>query len=554
MPKVDHQKSGAQNPVQPDHIISLTSTDIARYWLSAIIESAQDAIIGKTLEGIITSWNTGAERLFGYTAIEIIGKPVLKLIPPELQHEEPLILSRIRKGERIEHYETVRVRKDGRLIDISLTVSPIKDDNGTIIGISKIARDITERKQSEARLKEALSAAVEAKEEAENANRLKDEFLATVSHELRTPLNSILGWSQMLVDNRLDEDLMRKAVETIYRNVKSQAQLVEDLLDISRIVNGKMRLKVEPLDPKKVIAAAVESAQPAAEAKNIRLQLILDANCGIINGDFERLQQVVWNLLSNAVKFTPEGGLIQVCCELDREAVKITVRDNGIGIKPKFLPYVFERFSQADGTTTRKFGGMGLGLSIVKSITELHGGKAIAESKGLNEGAAFTVILPVFQAGGGKIFDRKSRTEKETSTDGAHKCPPELKGLKILVVDDQIEICELSKVTLEECGCDVITALSAGEALALLEKQKPDVILADLSMPEMDGFELIRRIRKRNSKNGGQIPAVAITALARIEDRMRALAAGYQMFVIKPIEITELREIVASLTAMITKK
>jgi PAS domain S-box-containing protein len=523
--------------------------DVATYLLPAIIESADDAIITKTLEGNVISWNKGAERLFGYTAEEMIGKPISLLIPPDHPDEESGILARLRRGERIEHYETVRTTKEGALINISLTVSPIKNDHGTIIGASKIARDITERKLIERQLKQALSEARAAKKQAEEANRLKDEFLATISHELRTPLTSMLGWVRMLRDGRLTATGSAKALETIERNVKSQAQLIEDLLDISRIVSGKMHLDVRPTQPASVVNAAVEAIKPAAEAKNIRLQLIVDPSTGPVLGDSERLQQVVWNLLSNAVKFTPTGGRIQVSVERVDSNVELTVSDNGKGIDPDFLPNAFSRFTQADGSTTRVFGGLGLGLAIVKSIVELHGGTVEAWSEGEGKGASFKVSLPV-------CVDRRrfAAIQEQVLEEVALISPPELAGLRILVVDDEMDTCEMVSTAFEQCDAFVRIATSGAEALELLDKWSPDVMIADIGMPLMDGYQLIQQIRVRDLDAGRKMPAVALSAMARVEDRVKALSLGFQMHVAKPVELNELRTVVASLAGMVNRK
>jgi PAS domain S-box-containing protein len=530
----------------PEWVKQFQKPEVAPYWLAAVIDSADDAIISKTLEGIITSWNKGAQRIFGYTAEEVIGKPVVILIPPDHQDEEPAILARLRRGERIEHYETVRVRKDGQHINISLTVSPIRLADGQIIGASKIARDITERKRADLRLQEALRAAQEAKHEADQANRRKDEFLATVSHELRTPLTSIIGWLRMMREGMLDQAAIGKALETIERNAQSQAQLIEDLLDISKIISGKMQLKIKPLDMSSVINSAVDAIRPAAEAKNIRLQIITDASVSPINADYERIQQVIWNLLSNAVKFTPAGGRVQVQLEQVVSNVEVTVSDSGQGIKPEFLSRVFDRFTQADSSITRAFGGLGMGLAIAKSIVELHGGTIRAESPGEGQGANFTVSFPI-----PKMKDDAERAElaeKASHNHPAIEFPPELVGLKILVVDDELDTCEMIKTAFELCGSIVKIDTSAAGALAQMERWIPDVLIADISMPDMDGYQLIQHIRAGESRKEKKIPAVALTAMARIEDRMKALTAGYQMHVVKPVELGELRAVVASLS------
>ncbi len=541
----------SDNKIAPEWAKQFPRPEIAPYWLAAVIESADDAIISKTLDGIITSWNKGAERIFGYMAEEMIGKPISLLIPPDHLDEEPAILARLRRGERMEHYETVRVRKDGEQINISLTVSPIRQSDGQIIGASKIARDITERKRADIRLQEALREAQEAKSEAEEANRRKDEFLATISHELRTPLTSIIGWLRMLREGMLDKTAIGKAMDTIERNAQSQAQLVEDLLDVSKIISGKMHLKVKLLDASSIINSAVEAIRLAAQAKNIRLQIITDPSVSPINGDYERIQQVVWNLLSNAVKFTPAGGRVQVQLEQVDSNVEVTVSDSGQGIKPEFLSRVFDRFTQADSSITRAFGGLGMGLAIAKSIVELHGGTVRVESPGEDQGSTFTLSLPSASvkndAGSAEL------NESATHNDTTLECPPELAGLKILVVDDELDTCEMIKAAFELCGAIVKIDTSAAGALAQMETWLPEVLIADISMPEMDGYQLIKHIRVGELQTGRRIPAIALTALARIEDRMKALTAGYQMHVVKPVEISELRAVTASLSSVLVK-
>ncbi len=398
-------EAAPQRAANPDQVTDLNSPEFAPYWLAALIESADDAIISKTLDGIITSWNNGAQRIFGYTAEEAIGNPVTMLIPPDHIDEEPAILARLRAGERIEHYETVRVTKEGRLIDISLTVSPIKGPHGDIVGASKIARDITEQRQARKALDAAYEAANRARGEAEQAaienqrlyqkaeesSRLKEEFLATISHELRTPLSAILGWTRMLRMGQLSELDQTKALDTIERNARAQAQLIDDLLDVSRIVTGKLRMDVRPSDPISFIDAAVEAVRPAAEAKGVRVQKVMDTGNVSIPGDPVRLQQVVWNLLSNAIKFTPRGGRVQIRSERVNSHLEIVVSDTGQGISADFLPHVFDRFRQADQKTSRQHGGMGLGLAIVRHLVELHGGTVRANSEGVGQGAMFTV-------------------------------------------------------------------------------------------------------------------------------------------------------------------
>ncbi|HLM55677.1 MAG TPA: PAS domain S-box protein, partial [Pyrinomonadaceae bacterium] len=810
--------------------------DMAQRWLAAIIESADDAIISKTLDSIITSWNSGAQRIFGYTAEEAVGKSITILIPPDHEDEEPAILERLRRGERIEHYETVRVRKDGALLDISLTVSPIYGPDGNVIGASKVARDITERRRAQRALDEAAArlglamsaarlgdwswdaandavnmsdeaanifglppasditwtelrgllheedreparvaversleerndydieyrvttpggssrwvlargrgiydeegrvlgmlgvvqditerkrtevalreqtealgiinqlgrmvsaeldlhkivqavtdaateltgarfgsffynvldergasymlytlsgvpreafshfpmpratdlfgptfrgegvlriddvkrdprygkwspyfgmpeghlpvtsylsvpvisrsgevmgglffghpeggvftarheqivvglasqasvamdnarlyeAAQRARAEAEAAaaenerlyreardsSRLKDEFLATVSHELRTPLTAILGWAHMLRAGQFDPDSSAKAFETIERNARAQSQLIDDLLDVSRIITGKLRIDVRPVDPNSFIEAAVEAVRPAAEAKGIRLQKVMDTGVVSVSGDPVRLQQIVWNLLSNAIKFTPKGGRVQVRLERVNSHVEITVSDTGTGISPEFLPHVFDRFRQADQRTTRVHGGLGLGLSIVRHLVELHGGTVRAESGGDGQGSTFRVLLPVapvYQSD--ESGARVHPAARETLP--TYECPERLDGVRVLVIDDEQDTRELLRFGLAQCGAVVTLGGSADEALEAMRATTPDLIISDIGMPGVDGYELMRRIRALPAGRGGRVPAVALTAYARTEDRMQALRSGY---------------------------
>ena len=368
----------------------------ARAHLAAIITSSEDAIVSKTLDGIVTSWNIGAQRLFGFTAEQMVGQPITRIIPEELQHEETLILRKLRRGERIERYETIRLHEDGHRLEVSLTVSPVRDPSGKIVGAAKIAHDITARRRAERTLLEReaqlakllaeresfLESERVARSEAERLSYVKDEFLATLSHELRTPLNAIQGWATLLRGHRVSAEDHDRGLETIERNVRVQAQIVNDLLDMSRIVSGKIHLEVQPLHLHDVVNNAIETVRQSATAKNVRIQPMLDSGIGMVRGDPNRLQQVLWNLLSNAVKFTPSGGRVQIVLERVNSHVEISVADTGIGIPVEFLPYVFDRFRQGDPSTTRRYGGLGLGLSIVKSLIELHGGTVHVKSAG----------------------------------------------------------------------------------------------------------------------------------------------------------------------------
>jgi len=385
-----------------------------------------------------------------------------------------------------------------------------------------------------------------ARAEAEQAGRLKDEFLATLSHELRTPLNAILGWSQILRRHgRAEEDDMEEGLGVIERNARVQAQLIEDLLDMSRIVSGKLRLDVQPVEIAEVTNEAVESVRPMAEAKQIKLQKMIDSEVGVVRGDAARLQQVVWNLLSNAIKFTPVGGWIQVGLQRIDNYVEISVRDNGVGIKAEFLSRVFDRFRQADASTTRRHGGLGLGLAIVKNLVELHSGKVRVTSEGEGKGSTFFVDLPL-----AAIHSRKpGRNNANYLESRADLLADEdaLRGVVVLVVDDEEDARRLISRVLEESKAKVVVASSGAEAREILAREHPSVLLSDIGMPDEDGYEFIKRVRMLSDQQGGRTPAAALTAFARSEDRTRALRAGYQTHIAKPVEPIELVAVVASL-------
>ena len=415
-----------------------------------------------------------------------------------------------------------------------------------------------------ARLYEAAQAAAEerkslleseraARSEAERMSDVKDEFLATLSHELRTPLNAILGWSQVLRARPKDQTDYVKGLETIERNARAQTQLIDDLLDMSRITSGKLRLDIQPIEPLSIIEAAVETVKHAADAKGIRFERLLDPAAGPISGDPGRLQQVVWNLLSNAVKFTPKGGKVQILLERVNSHIEITVADTGAGIRPELIPHLFERFKQGDASTTRKYGGLGLGLSIVKSLVELHGGTVSVKSPGEGQGTTATVHLPLTVVHRNEDLDQRQHP-KATRAGGANAIVAELAGVKVLVIDDQADARELVRRVLEDCSAEVITAATVEEALALIEAQRPDVLVSDIGMPDADGFELLRRVRALGPDRGGKVPAIALTAFARTEDRTRALRAGFIVHVSKPVDPSELIATVASVAGRVTDR
>jgi PAS domain S-box-containing protein len=665
----------------------------AQAHLAAIVASSDDAIVAKNLDGTITSWNAAAERIFGYTAAEAVGRSITLIVPADRLDEEAGILERLRRGERIDHYETVRRHRDGSLLDISITVSPIRDAGGHIVGASKIARNVTAQKLAEklraeeglaretlARVGAALAAELDQDtlvqsitdagtaltgaefgvffdyvsddegerfqlhalsgarrdsfaarptpratsglarafradgpirlddviadprdgeeapfrgvlegrlpvrsylalpvrsrsgqvlgglffghsqpgrfqqrheqlamgmassaavaldnarlyKEAQDANRLKDEFLATLSHELRTPLNAMLGWAHMLRTMTLPPETESRALESLERNARAQAQLVEDLLDVSRIVSGKLQINLGEVDLARVVLEAVESVRPALVAKRLDLQLSVPELGAIVKGDADRLRQVVWNLLSNAAKFTPAGGQVAVSVRTVDGQAEVSVQDTGVGIPRQFLRHVFERFRQAESSASRRHGGLGLGLAIVRHLTEAHGGTVDAESAGEGQGATFTVRLPVFA-----IRSDDSRRPQEGGRNDARA----LSGIRALVVDDEADARDLTRVVLEVHGAVVTTVGSAGEALHALAGGPFDVLIADIGMPEQDGYSLIQAIRASAPRRGSTIAAIAATAYASVRERDRALAAGYDWHLAKPLNPEQL--------------
>jgi signal transduction histidine kinase/CheY-like chemotaxis protein len=414
--------------------------------------------------------------------------------------------------------------------------------------IQDLSREILERKKAERERDELLVREHAARVEAERHSRMKDEFLATLSHEMRTPLNAIIGWTHILQQRggALSADVQR-AVDVIDRNARAQSRLVEDLLDISHIISGKVRLDVQRVHLAAVIEAAIEAVRPAADARSIRLQQTLDPLAAPIKGDPNRLQQVVWNLLSNAIKFTPKGGRVQVVLERVNSHLEITVSDTGIGIDPDFLPHVFDRFRQEESGTTRRAGGLGLGLAIVKELVALHGGEVRAKSPGTGHGASFLVALPLPAVHSAEEAPPRAHPRAEIEVSGP--CAnTSLAGVRVLVVDDDPDGRELVRALLENCDATVTAAGSAAEALAHLQSSPPDILVTDIGMPAVDGYDLLRQVRQLPPERGGKVPAIALTAFARSSDRTRALLAGFQIHLAKPIDAPELIAAVASLS------
>jgi PAS domain S-box-containing protein len=644
--------------------------------LATIVESSDDAIISTDLDGTITAWNRAAEQMYGYTATEAIGQSIRLIVSDDHWSEEADMLQRIRQDEAARHYETVRRRRDGTELPISITVSPIRDDNGVVIGASKIGRDITARKQTEAeraallerertarreteiavqqlhsalragrmgtwqytirtgqvrwsegleeihgykpgafagtfeafrneihpddrdRVLEAIGTALEqgrdhhveyrivrpdggvrwvegvgqvisgedgtpermlgvcvdvtervqvlareqtAREEIERASRLKDEFLAVLSHELRTPLNAVLGYAHLLSSGALPPERTTHALEAIQRNAHAQSRLVESLLDLSRVMAGRLELNLEQLDISRILESAVDVIRPQAEAKRITLDVEPPPGDVSLVGDGSRLQQVFWNLLSNAVKFTQPGGRVSIRCVDEDAHLRVLVTDNGQGIAADFLPYVFDRFTQADGHQRRSTAGLGLGLALVREMVQAHGGSVAAESPGEGHGSTFTVTLPL------SIGAMTPALQKPpaASTEDAESLPP----IEVLIVDDEADVRELLALLLESRGAIARSVSSASEAIDAISQRRPHVLLADLRMPDEDGYSLIRRVRARErEQRERRLPAIAVTAYASPRDRDQALAAGYDGHVAKPVNPAELARVVARVT------
>ncbi len=503
-----------------------------------LLENVKDyAIFFLDAERRITRWNLGAERILGYQEAEILGQSGSIIFTPEdrEQGEDKQEIDKAEAEGRAEN-ERWHVRKDGSRFWGSGIVTPLRDETGELRGFAKIMRDATERKQAEDERNQLLAREQKTRAEAEAANRLKDEFLAVLSHELRTPLNPILGWSKLLRSRTFDQKTADRALETIERNAKLQIQLIEDLLDVSRILQGKLSLNICPVALANTIEAARETVSLVAQAKSIQIETVFDPLVGMVAGDPNRLQQVVWNLLSNAVKFTPQGGRVEVRLERIGSQAQIKVTDTGKGISRDFLPHVFDYFRQSDSSTTRVFGGLGLGLGIVRHLVELHGGTVWAESPGEGQGTTFSVRLPLLAI---------APQTKEDSTQPV-RCL-DFSDLKILVVDDEVDSREFVSFVLEECGAVVTAAASAPEALEALTLLKPDLLVSDIGMPEKDGYMLMRQIRAMPPEQGGEIPALALSAYASNADSEQALAAGFQKHLAKPVEPTQLIAVVATL-------
>lgn len=506
------------------------------------------------VEGRCTYTNPRFQSICGLSLQESLGEAWLQSVHPEDRAQVKIDWLNWTLANR-EYSSEFRVQTpDGTLRQVHVRTSPMLSAQGELLGHVGTLEDITNRKLAEEARAQVIREQA-ARIEAEAANRMKDEFLATLSHELRTPLNSVLGWARLLRTRSFDEATIARALETIERNAQTQAQMIEDILDVSRIIRGKLQLNLRPITLIPVIEAAIEAVRPAAEAKFLQLESVLDPSLERVIGDPERLQQIVWNLLTNAIKFTPDEGKIEVRSLRVGSRVHIQVQDTGIGIQREFIPFVFDRFRQADSTTTRSYGGLGLGLAIVRHLVELHHGKIYVASEGEGKGATFTVELLLSNSSPSKLSSFKQRIvmaeDDATGSEIDVETSNTLTGLQILLVDDEPDVRELLTTVMEGSGAKVIAAGSVQEALQVLDQMQPDVLVSDIAMPQEDGYTLIRQVRERETTQGGCLPAVALTAYVREEDCQQAIASGFQMHMPKPVDTTELVQTVANLTGRV---
>ena len=508
-------------------------------------ENTPLAVIERDRDFRVTRWSKAAERIFGWQAEEVIGQDWQGIFVEDVEAVQNS-RARLFNGEEKQNICYNRTyTKNGSVVDCEWYNSALFDEAGNFVSVLSLVLDVTDRKQAEAERDRLLKLEQAARSAAESANRLKDEFLAVLSHELRSPLNPILGWVKLLRSRKMDESTQTRALETIERNATLQARLIEDLLDVSRIMRGKTSLNISSVNLASTIEAAIDTVRLSAQAKSIELQSRIDPMVGLISGDPNRLQQVIWNLLSNAIKFTPSGGRVIIRLERQGTQAQIQVSDTGKGINADFLPHVFEYFRQADSSTTRTQGGLGLGLAIVRHLVELHGGIVTASSPGMEQGSTFTVTLPLkIQATAIAPSEPLGSTQKMGET---LDNPPAFRGFRILVVDDETDTRDFYTAVLEEHGAEVIAVASADEALEVISRQRPDVLISDIGMPVRDGYSLIRQVRASELEEGGMLPAIALTAYARDVDRQQAIAAGFQKHLSKPVEPNKLVAVVAHL-------
>jgi PAS domain S-box-containing protein len=513
----------------------LKNAEEASHWLGAIVKFSSDAIIGKDLNGIIKSCNQGAATLFGYEIAELIGQSITILIPEEQQEEEIEILNRIRAGKRIENFETIRRRKDGRLIEVSLMISPVIDASGQIIGASKIARDITERKYAAQKLEESFQREKIAREKAELANRTKDNFLAALSHELRTPLNPALLIASESADNYQLPEIVRANFETIRKNIELEASLIDDLLDLTRITAGKMLLNKSTVDVHDILIDAIKTTQAEQQDKKLHLDLKFEAQHSTVAGDAVRLQQVFWNILKNAIKFTGEKGKITIATAIDLDnQLLIKITDTGIGMSPEEIARLFTAFSQGDHAVnggSHRFGGLGLGLAISKNLVEMHAGKIIATSAGHNQGAEFAIHLPL----AGEI--KSEQKNKSGLADSQVNAVSEAANadVAILLVEDHEVTRDVMAQLLRRRNYQVFLAGSIAAARELASNNKLDLLISDIGLPDGNGNDLMNELRERYGLVG-----IALTGYGMEEDIARGKAAGFVTHLIKPVRVQSL--------------
>ena len=534
--KVLQVKNSVNDDESParDHAQSRLRVSELRY--RRLFEAARDGILildAVTLK--ITDVNPFMTELLGYSHAEFLGKELWQIGLFSDKEASQEAFKELQRTGYLRYEDLPLEAINGKLRDVEFVSNVYEEDTRQVIQCN--IRDITDRKRAEKERTLLLAAAQSARAEADLANGVKDEFLAILSHELRTPLTSILGWSHLLTEGKLDKQQTAQAIETIARNARAQGRLIDELLDISRIMTGKLRLDLRAVKLAPLIQAVVDDVRPAADARSINLKAAFNSDIGPVLGDLDRLQQIVWNLLTNAIKFTPTGGDVQVRLERNDSHALITVNDSGQGIATELLPHVFERFRQADSSNTRSNGGLGLGLSIVRQLVELHRGTVTAESSGENAGTTFRVMLPLPSLH--EVSNAAERTEPKNERNSP-TAQHSLSGLRVLVVDDERDTGELVAAVLTTCGAEVVSVGSATEALEQMERQRFDLLISDIGMPEMNGYDLIGRIRQLGEEHGGRTPALALTAYAGIDDRKRALAAGYGMHIPKPFVAAEL--------------
>jgi PAS domain S-box-containing protein len=525
------------------------ATDDPYQRLTSHLENSPLAVVEWDSDFRVSRWSESAEALFGWKAEEVLGKHVNQwhFVFADDVDAVDTVTFRQREGVEVQGVLYNRnYRKDGSVIHCEWYNSVLHDETGQIVSVLSLVLDVTRRKRAEEERAALLVRERDARRHAEEADRLKDEFLATLSHELRTPLTSILGWASMIKTGEVEGANAARAIETIERNARSQARLIDDLLDVSRIITGNLRLELNPLNLAPIVEAAVDALRPTADAKGVRLKTHFGKSSCLVRGDGNRLRQVIWNLLSNAIKFTPRRGSVTITLECVESLARLTVTDTGEGISAEFLPYVFDRFRQAEGSISRKQGGLGLGLAVVRHLVELHGGNVNAESVGLGSGSTFRVELPMAaeRRDPARAEERRREIERRRSLGGERT---RLDGIHVLLVEDDEDTRRLIGTMLKQHGAEVTCASSAAEAYGLFQQRFPDVMISDIGMPEEDGYELMQRIRELPVEKGGLIPAIALTGYATRKDRERSLSVGYQKHLPKPIEQSDLVTAIAGL-------